>query len=119
MPCLCKNWQGFFIEQGGNIMSILCKLAGVSFNGCQQNIKNISMADFPNISLVREPNNPFDTNAVKVVLRGSHLGYLPKPLAGRLAPEMDAGMYFEAECLSKNTCSYNDTVGLTIKIYPA
>jgi hypothetical protein len=105
-----------FIYEGAIIMSILTRLSGVTFGQAQQHINNLDESDFQNISLVREHNNPFDTNAIKVVLRGSHLGYLPKPLAGRLAPEMDAGMYFEAECVSKNTCSYNDVVGLTIKI---
>jgi hypothetical protein len=47
------------------------------------------------------------------------LGYVPKDIAKHLAPKMDAGVEFEAEYVSRNTCSYNDTVGLTIKIYPA
>ena len=47
----------------------------------------------PVLALVRDPDNAYDANAVAVrsSATGRHLGYLPAPLAARLAPEMDAG----------------------------
>ncbi len=41
--------------------------------------------------LVREPDNPYDPNAVRVVLSGEHIGYVPKSVAEHLAPAMDGG----------------------------
>lgn len=97
-------------------MSILTRLSGVTFGQAQQHINNLDKSDFQNISLVREHNNPFDSNAIKVVFGNYHLGYIPKQIAANLAPRIDSGEYFNIEYVAKNTCSYNDVVGLTIKI---
>lgn len=45
------------------------------------------------LELHREPANPYDANAVAVRVTSDqdHLGHLPAALAGRIAPEMDAG----------------------------
>ena len=47
------------------------------------------------VVLTRTPDNPHDTNAIRVVCPalGEHgiIGHLPSPLARRLAPQMDAG----------------------------
>lgn len=47
-------------------------------------------------SLVREPENKHDENAIKVVIkerpyRGLHLGYIARKVAREYAPAMDAG----------------------------
>lgn len=49
--------------------------------------------------LVREPGNAVDPNAVAVrsAATGRHLGHLPAGLAGRLAPELDAGADWRVE----------------------
>jgi hypothetical protein len=47
-------------------------------------------------SLVREPDNPVDKNAVKVVYKGSHIGYLPKGVASLLADEATDGVEWVA-----------------------
>jgi hypothetical protein len=102
-----------------SIMNYLTKLSGVTFGDCQQNIKLFGCPDVRYYSLIREPDNPHDRNAIRVAMGSCKLGYVPKDIAKHLAPKMDAGVEFEAEYVNKNTCSYNDTVGLTIKIYPA
>lgn len=52
------------------------------------------------VDLVRERDNRFDENAIKVVigpkfkyvrLRGQHMGYLTREAAARLAPALDEG----------------------------
>lgn len=44
------------------------------------------------VSLVREPDNPYDSNAILVVCEdGSDLGYVPRILAKDLAPLLDDG----------------------------
>lgn len=51
--------------------------------------------------LVREPDNPYDPNAIAVhvpALRPRSLvGHIPAALAERLAPLLDAGEHWEAE----------------------
>ena len=45
------------------------------------------------VDLIREPDNYYDSNAIKVMWRnGQHqLGYIPRQLAEHLAPIMDSG----------------------------
>jgi hypothetical protein len=47
----------------------------------------------PLLVLAREPDNPYDSAAVAVrsASTGRQLGHLPGALAGRIAPELDAG----------------------------
>lgn len=48
------------------------------------------------LALVREPDNPFDPNAVRIEWRGHKLGYVPRRENGRLARQMDHGAAVEA-----------------------
>ena len=41
------------------------KVVGVTFNNAQENIERFARKDIP-LELVREPNNPYDPNAIKV-----------------------------------------------------
>jgi hypothetical protein len=43
------------------------------------------------LTLVREPDNPHDANAVRVEWRGQMLGYLPRAENRAVAAEMDRG----------------------------
>lgn len=54
----------------------------------------------PTVVLRRNPDNPYDANAVEVhvpALGGdnSMVGHLPRDLAARLAPELDAGAIWQ------------------------
>jgi hypothetical protein len=96
---------------------IITKLAGVSFDDCQANIKYWGCADIATFSVDREPDNPYDPNAVCVSLFGLHkLGYLPKAVAQRIAPLMDTGRSFLAEFVCRNECAPHDRVGMTVRI---
>lgn len=46
------------------------------------------------LRLVREPENQFDFNAIKVFLEDMHLGYLERGQAAWISPHMDAGIEF-------------------------
>jgi hypothetical protein len=48
------------------------------------------------LTLAREPDNPHDSNAVRVTWRGQQLGYLPRAENGAVAAEMDRGGRIEA-----------------------
>jgi len=48
------------------------------------------------LTLVREPANPHDANAIRIEWRGSMLGYLPRRENADLARQMDLGAQPEA-----------------------
>ncbi len=77
-------------------------VVGVTFEGRQEILRNIyekqerSRAETgvsPVVSgcLVRQPDNPYDKNAIAVELTKEQIGFIPAPLAARLAPRIDAG----------------------------
>ena len=93
------------------------KLKGVKFDACQDNIKKYAGPGVGDFELVREPEKPYDQNAIKVALFGHfEFGYIPAPIAKELAPQIDSGRYFEAEYISRNQHPKYDLVGLTVKI---
>ena len=96
---------------------ITTKLSGVSFGNAQKNIKMFGCRDIMTYTLIREPENIHDPNAIKVCLFDIFfLGYVPKHLAKELAPLMDLGRTFFAIFVQRNKSSYHDTVGMTVKI---
>lgn len=48
------------------------------------------------LELVREPDNPYDANAVRVEWRGIKLGYVPRRDNTAVARQMDRGAALEA-----------------------
>lgn len=58
------------------------RVAGVTFNGRQKYLSKISETD--PAELVREPENKYDSNAIKVIVRNFHMGYIPKQIAREL-----------------------------------
>jgi hypothetical protein len=95
------------------------KLAGVSFGDHQQNIQLFGYPaelGIEEYELVREPNNEHDPFAVRVCFRNFCLGYLPKNIARKVAPQLDAGTNMVAEFVSVNRSPYHDQVGLTVRI---
>ena len=98
----------------------IIKLAGVTIDDAQENIKKFGCEDIGSFALVREPDNPHDPNAIRVELAGLYLGYVPRHIAKDLAPQMDAERRLIALFVSRNEHPFHDTVGLTVKIaeYP-
>lgn len=94
---------------------VVTKLAGVMF-GAQENIRKFGCADIGTFELVREPENPHDPNAIQVVIAEYFLGYVPGHIAARLAPEMDSGVKYLAEFISRNEHPAHDRIGLTVRI---
>jgi hypothetical protein len=75
------------------------------------------MISADSISLVREPDNQHDSNAIRVALFGElFMGYIPKGISRELAPMMDAGSEFDGEFICVIKHPYHDVVGLTVKI---
>ena len=104
-------------EKRSGFTPIQTKLAGVTFGTCQNNIYQFGCADIGSYALVREPENPYDSNAVRVSLFGIYeMGYLPRWLAKDIAPQMDAGRAFMAEFVCRNEYGAYENIGLTVRI---
>lgn len=72
------------------------KLAGVTFEGRQEVLARL--APGAPLRLVRQPDNPHDSNAVAVLdPHGAQVGYLNRRLAGVLATPIDAGVEYDVE----------------------
>ena len=52
--------------------------------------------EFDNLELRRDYDNPVDSNAIAVHHNAGKIGFIPRDLAQRIAPEIDAGDSFEA-----------------------
>lgn len=70
---------------------IYSKIVGVTFGNCQNNIKNLPLAEGTYLQVIREANNPYDANAVALKYNDRELGHLSKEMARTVAPKMDAG----------------------------
>jgi hypothetical protein len=97
---------------------IQTRLTGVTFDDCQANIRQYGCPDIGTYAVIREPENPYDSNAVRVSLFGIYeMGYLPRVVAKDVAQMMDAGRTFLAEYVFINEFpEIADTVGLTVRI---
>lgn len=95
---------------------ITTRITGVTFDDAQENIRMFGCKDIGSFALVRERDNPHDSNAIRVAIGDRKLGYLPKAIAKTLAPEMDAGKEFIALFVRRNESPFHTIVGLTVKI---
>ena len=98
--------------------SIFTRVVGVTFENRQEVVARLSEGE--RVSLIRDPDNPFDPNAVKVV-RWDHqqIGFLDRELAKIMAPRMDRyGGTFKAT-VSRLTGGYypGSSFGVMVKFY--
>lgn len=79
---------------------ITCNVAGVTFEGRQKILRKLARPeggivrnffDHADAKLRRDPGNEHDPNAIKVLVKGKHVGYVPKSVAETLGPKMDNG----------------------------
>lgn len=82
----------------GTLKRLHTKIVGVTFDGRQKALSHLLHYSPKQIliHLVREPDNAYDSNAIKVVaevfLKGkASIGYINSQLAAALAPFMDTG----------------------------
>ncbi|KAI6157534.1 SNF2 family N-terminal domain-containing protein [Pisolithus tinctorius] len=71
------------------------------------------------VTLQREPRNPYDKNAIKVVnIGGMQVGHIPKEIAARAAPLLDKGLVnLEGIMLSGNLGAFSYSLELELRIY--
>lgn len=70
--------------------SFYSKLVGVTFDNRQDVIPTLRVGE--ELILHREPDNPYDTNAIRVLTQdGRDVGHIRKEIAADIAPIIDAG----------------------------
>ena len=74
-------------------------VVGVTFEGRQGVLASLYQEQEQNVPIAgmlqRKPDNRYDANAIRVLVatptQGQHVGYVPRDLAAKLAPRLDAG----------------------------
>jgi hypothetical protein len=89
-------------------------LAGAQFHDAREIWHDMQPGD--PLTLVREPDNPHDANAVRVEWHGRKLGYLPRAENRAVAAEMDAGGRVEAR-IARMREHKNPWLRLLIEVY--
>lgn len=74
------------------------------------------MREGDRLTLVREPDNPYDAFAVRVEWRGAKLGYLPRNQNRDVAGEMDRGTQVGAR-IGQLTTDRNPWKRLRVDVY--
>lgn len=96
------------------------KVSGVTFDGRQSLIARISPSD--PCRLVPEPSNPYDSNAIGVMVAHDgqvwHIGYVPREIAAEIAPYMEgeALMCHIAEITGGFETRDGDTAALGVRL---
>ena len=68
--------------------SIQTRVVGVSFEGRQAVVAQLDVGE--ECLLIRDPHNPYDRNAVKIVRQnGQQFGFLDRDLAAMVAAKLD------------------------------
>ena len=80
------------------VLPIEMEVVGVAYENRRMAARRVKAGD--QLELHRDYENPVDPNAVAVVHGSGQIGFLPRDLAQRLAPEIDAGNTLVAEALS-------------------
>ncbi len=80
--------------------------------------KTANLQDGSPVSLVREPNNPYDSLAIRVDNeKGEKLGYVPRRKNEVLARLLDGGKMLYGKFVEKSVNKHDQGVSLTIRIF--
>lgn len=82
-----KRWAEF--RKKYDIDFLFTKVAGVTFGDAQQVLPNLCAG--MDLQFIREPDNQYDRNAIRVECCGSTLGHIKADIAAQLAPKIDSG----------------------------
>ncbi len=106
-------------------LTMTIRAAGTTFENRQERIqflKQFQPEDL-SITLEREPENKFDSNAIQIVVhikpisRKTVIGYVPRGLAKELAKVMDAGIHAAASLVQIiGGYGYKESLGALVNI---
>jgi hypothetical protein len=92
--CLAFASASALAESTARIIVQHSPLAGFRYYDGKSLREEIKVGDA--LALVREPDNPYDGNAVRIEWNGRTLGYVPRSENAALARQMDHGAAVEA-----------------------
>ena len=101
------------------IKIINTKVAGVSYKNTDGSSRQAILGRVRSgdtITLVRDPFNQYDKNAIKVMVIGQQVGWIGRHLSGDLAALMDKGHIITGK-VTKKTGFENDKWGCNIALY--
>lgn len=100
------------LEQASHLDGMPLRLSWeLSLSGCRYSRRAAACKETQpgeRLTLVREPDNKHDPNAIRVEHQKSMLGYIPREWARNLAPALDAGARYVCEAVSNTSIN---TVG--------
>lgn len=100
------------LEQASHLDGMPLRLSWeFSLSGCRYSRRAAACKETQpgeHLTLVREPDNKHDPNAIRVEHQKSMLGYIPREWARNLAPALDAGARYVCEAVSNTSIN---TVG--------
>lgn len=73
-----------------------CLVVGVRYRAPFERMVAASVAPYDGLILEREPHNPHDSGAVKVLHGSTHIGYVQRDVAALLSGLMDSGIFYMA-----------------------
>lgn len=82
----------------GDAESFFTKIVGVTFEGRQDIVRSLREGDI--LALERQPENPYDANAIVVQYGQLQLGFIRREIASQLAPLIDAGRNYRVTAAS-------------------
>lgn len=82
-------------------MELLTESVGLHFRPSEvKTLVNEELTPGEELTLERDPENPYDSNAIKVLFLDEHIGFVPKTDNYVLAALMDQGLEPRAKCHS-------------------
>ena len=97
-------------------MSFHTKVAGVTFDGRQRVASKLKKGQ--KLLLVRDKNNPYDSNAVMVTTElNEQVGFLSKAIVSDLARKMDLGTKYFCEVSDVTGGNIGQSFGVNIFIH--
>ncbi len=99
----------------GEASHFYTKLKGVSFEGRQDTIAGMRVGS--ELELRRQPDNPYDANAVAAFFGALQLGFVSKEIAKHVAPVMDGGVRYRARVESLTGGSDGKNRGVNVYVW--
>ncbi len=88
------------------------RVAGVSFR--QEEVKKVQLDD--KVELELEPNNPYDPNAIKVIIGGHWVGYVPRSLTYMFHEARKQGWLVTLKIASMGCPQETDIIGIILNV---
>ena len=83
-----EQYKGTY-DEFNNLIILRVESKGLRYDNRTQNLEKLTIGE--NIQIIREENNPFNSNNFMIKNKGDSLGNLPAELCNALAPLYDAG----------------------------